>query len=130
MKSLNIISLNKSFAKLKFINNRKPTSTEEDLKEAFCALSPYRDGAIYIGHYAGSSEWERHPKGEEIVYVVEGETTLVMFGEKEDSSIRLKQGELFVVPQNVWHRFETPVGVKILSVTPEPGDHRIDRPCD
>jgi len=33
-----------------------------------------------------------------------------------------------VVPQGTWHRFEAPVGVKVMTVTPLPTDHRADRP--
>jgi len=37
-------------------------------------------------------------------------------------------GELIVVPQGVWHRFETPEGVKVVAVTPKPTDHQVNRP--
>jgi len=128
MKELKVIALARALEGLHFVGNRKPTSSEEDLEGAFSKISDYRDGAIYIGHYAGNSEWERHPKGDEIVYVVEGETTLILLGKTEDSFHHLKAGEILVVPKNTWHRFETPEGVKIMSVTPEPGEHTADRP--
>jgi len=128
MKDPKVISLDQKFAQLRFVGDRKPTSSEKELEGAFSELSNYRDGAIYIGHYAGDSEWERHPKGDEVVYVLEGETTLILLGESEDSYNHLTAGEILVVPKNRWHRFETPKGVKILSVTPEPGDHSADRP--
>ena len=38
-------------------------------------------------------------------------------------------GELVVVPQGTWHLFETPDRVQLLSVTPQPTDHAVDRPA-
>ena len=123
-----IISIENNLRELRFVSDRRPDSTEEELESAFTELSDYRDGAIYLGHYAGNSEWERHPLGDEMVMVVEGETTLILLEENEEVRNMLKTGELIVVPKNTWHRFETPNGVKIMSVTPEPGDHQIDKP--
>jgi len=33
-----------------------------------------------------------------------------------------------IVPQGVWHRFDTPEEVRVLSVTPQPTDHQTERP--
>ncbi|HCH24522.1 MAG TPA: cupin domain-containing protein [Oceanospirillaceae bacterium] len=123
-----VISLAEEFAKLTFVGDRVPGSTDEQLAGAFSQLAPYRDGAIFIGHYAGNSDWERHAQGDEIVYVVVGETTLTLLTSSGETPHLLQAGELMVVPQKVWHRFETPVGVKILTVTPQPTDHCVDRP--
>ncbi len=123
-----VISIEQNLERLKFVSDRKPDSTEEDMEGAFAELSDYRDGAIYLGHYAGSSEWERHQLGDEIVMVLEGETTLILLEESREKPNLLRKGEMLVVPANMWHRFETPDGVKIMSVTPEPGDHQIEHP--
>ena len=96
------ISLDEAFEKLEFVRDRTPESTPEDLEGAFATLSPYRDGAVFIGHYAGNSEWERHPQGDEIVMVVEGETTLFVLSDGKESSNVLRKGEMFVVPTNTW----------------------------
>lgn len=122
------ISLNKAFEKLEFVGNRTPESSDEQLGGAFAKLAPYRDGAIFIGHYAGNSEWERHPQGDEIVYVLEGETTLVLLDEEGERGNLLRSEEFLIVPQNTWHRFETPNGVKILTATPQPTDHSVRTP--
>ncbi|MEM9069467.1 MAG: cupin domain-containing protein [Myxococcota bacterium] len=91
-------------------------------------MDHYRDGAIYVGHWAGKSEWERHRQGDEIVMVLEGETTLFLLGEDGETPHTLKARELLVVPQGVWHRFETPASVKVMTVTPQPTDHSVERP--
>ncbi len=128
MNKSKVISIEQCLKGLTFVQDRRPESTEKDLDGAFTELSKYRDGSIYLGHYAGQSEWERHPLGDEIVMVIEGETTLVIHDESGDKHELMRSGEIIVVPANTWHRFETPHGVKIMSVTPEPGDHRIEHP--
>lgn len=122
------ISLAKEFAKLSFLGNRTPHTSAEESRRAFAELSGYRDGAVFIGHYAGNSEWERHSRGDEIVFVVEGKTTLFLLSGGEQLPNILREGQLFVVPKNTWHRFETPDGVKVMTVTPQPTDHAVELP--
>lgn len=122
-----VLSLEDAYTRLKFLPDRTPETA--DTGGAFCRLADCRDGGIFLGHYAGSSEWERHRNGDEIVLVMEGETTLFLLEEGTETAHRLRDGELLVVPQGVWHRFETPRSVKILTVTPQPTDHSIGRPA-
>ena len=123
-----VISLAESFGKLQFVGDRRPDSSDAELEGAFAVLSDYRDGGLFIGHYAGNSEWERHGQGDELVFVIEGETTLTLLQESGEQRNQLRAGELLVVPQGVWHRFETPNGVKILTATPQPTDHSLEHP--
>ncbi len=85
-------------------------------------LSEYRDGGAFVATFAGNSEWERHVNGDELVFAVEGETELILFIDGEEARNTLQEGELLIVPQNTWHRFET-AGVKIFTLTPQPTDH-------
>ncbi len=122
------ISITAAFSEVRFLANRTPETSDEEAEGAFAMLSEYRDGAVFIGHYAGNSQWERHVNGDEIVFVVEGETTLILLVKDSEIPNTLGQGELLVVPKNTWHRFETSKAVKIMSVTPQPTDHSIERP--
>ena len=122
------LSLEQAFSELYFVANRTPDSTDEDLGEAFAELARYRDGGIFIGYYAGESAWERHSRGDEIVYVFDGKTTLILLETGSEKRIEMGAGQLTVVPQGTWHRFETPEGVKILTATPQPTDHSIATP--
>lgn len=126
MSKAEVKSLQRALETLTFLPDRKPDSTGID--SSFCLLSSYRDGGIYLTHYAGNSEWERHPQGDEVVYVVGGETTLILLVNGRELPNALQAGELLVVPQNTWHRFESPRGVKVMTVTPQPTDHSIQWP--
>lgn len=122
------ISVPEKLGELSFYEGRTPETKDEEMGNAFAVLSSYRDGEIYIGHYAGYSEWERHPAGDEVVSVLEGETNLVLFTEEGEVTNHLSKGGLFIVPQNVWHRFESPKGVKVFTVSPQPTEHRVELP--
>ena len=119
-------SVEAGFSKITFRGDRTPEST--DMDEAFHTLADYRDGAVFLAHYAGNSEWERHSAGDELVMALEGYTTLYLLVEGEEVPFPLHAGELIVVPQGTWHRFESPDPVKIMTVTPAPTDHSIERP--
>ncbi|WP_246197383.1 cupin domain-containing protein [Pseudoxanthomonas sacheonensis] len=122
-------SLADILSRLTYLPNRTPEMAltgEADL--AFSEIASYRDGAISVGYYSGSSEWERHPAGDEIVMAIEGHTTLVLLIDGEQHRIVLRSGELVVVPQGCWHRFEESIHLKVLGITPQPSDHSLDFP--
>lgn len=122
------ISIDEAAAKLTFLPDRTPATTAADSKNAFMLLSKYRDGGVFVTHWAGTSEWERHTVGDEIVMVLEGRTTIFLLDGDHERAADLTAGEFVVVPQGTWHRFETRDGVKSLSVTPQPTDHSPNRP--
>jgi mannose-6-phosphate isomerase-like protein (cupin superfamily) len=122
-----VLDLKAEFAGLEMLKNRTPTSSEAERKGAFARVAPYRDGAIFAAKFAGTSAWERHPQGDEIVQIVDGATTLHLMTEAGRQSLTLTAGMLAVVPQNVWHQFEAPDGVCVMTATPQPTEHlRLD----
>lgn len=128
MTKSSVISINSGFSKVNSLENRTPESTNEQMQNAYIKLTDFGQSEIYLTDYSGFSEWERHPAGDELVQVIEGETTLILLNNGIESKNRLVQGELFVVPQGVWHRFESPKGLKVLTITPPPTDHSLAKP--
>lgn len=124
------ISISGAIDALTFLPDRTRTMSGEESARAFANVSAYRDGAIFVGHWAGHSQWERHPVGDEVVMVLDGETTLFLLGSDGEEQHSMRAHDLLVVPQDTWHRFETPVGVKVMTVTPQPTEHRLDLPSD
>lgn len=108
------ISVNEAIAQLTFLPDRTPSGVNEASAAAFNRLCGYRDGAIFVGHWAGHSEWERHAVADEIVMVVDGTTTIFFLDGDTEHPASLGPGELVVVPQGTWHRFETPDAVTVL----------------
>ena len=112
-----------------YLPNRTPEMAFNGGTElAFSEVAAYRNGAIFVGYYSGNTEWERHPGGDEIVMSIEGRTTLVVLVNGEQHRIDLNSGELVVVPQGYWHRFEGSRQIKVLGVTPQPTDYSLNVP--
>jgi len=86
-------------------------------------LAPYRDGAIFTSKFSGEGGWERHRNGDELVHIIDGAATLHLMTEDGPKAMALSAGTLAVVPQGVWHRFTSPGGVTLMTVTPQPTDH-------
>ncbi len=119
-----ITDLNTEFAKLKMLRARTPqiTVAEREESRALARLMPYRDGTIFIAKFAGSGIWERHPKGDEIVQIIDGTTTLYVASDGHAKAFTLSAGAFAVIPQGAWHRFESEDGVSLMTVTPEPSE--------
>lgn len=125
----NPVSVPKAVAALTFLATRTPTTTPSESAGSFAELAAFRDGGIYVGHWAGTSEWERHSVADEIVMVVEGETEIFFQCDGREESASLGPGDLVIVPRGTWHRFETPAAVTLMSVTPQPSDHSPTSPA-
>jgi quercetin dioxygenase-like cupin family protein len=124
---ITVFDLKAEFARLTMLRDRTPASSEADRKGAFGRLAPYRDGAIFSAKFAGTSAWERHPQGDEIVQVVDGAATLHLMTAAGRQSVALSAGMVAIVPQNAWHQFEAPDGVCVMTATPQPTEHlRVD----
>lgn len=114
------VSVDAAWASTTFLPDRLPGTESTD---HFATVTDYRDGGVFLANYAGASEWERHPVGDELVMVIEGETTMTLYIDGAEKSHTMGAGQLIVVPQGTWHRFTTPVGVRVMTVTPQPSDH-------
>lgn len=61
--------------------------------------------------------WDMHPKGDEVVYLLKGDVTMIFERAGGDERIRLKPGQAVVVPSGVWHRALVPVSSRLLFIT-------------
>lgn len=61
--------------------------------------------------------WEMHPKGDEVVYLITGDVTLIFERARRDERVRLKPGQAVVVPAGTWHRALVPVASRLLFIT-------------
>ncbi|MEM7323374.1 MAG: cupin domain-containing protein [Actinomycetota bacterium] len=124
------IDLHAAIDGLTFLPNRQPVMPENTSRDWAAVVADYRDGGVFAAHYAGESQWERHTVGDEVVMVIDGETTMTMFIDGEEHAHTLGPLQMVVVPQGTWHRFSTPEEVKVLTVTPQPSEHRLAHPSE
>jgi len=123
------IDLSRDLSGLVTLKGRGPHTTEDEAQASFMKLTDFRDGALFAASFSGSSGWERHPKGDEIVQILEGSTRLDVIVGDEIESHHLTAGMLLVVPQGCWHQFISEDGVKVMTATPQPTEHlHVDDP--
>ena len=119
------IDVKAALAALPVLHGRGKDTTDAEKSASFTTLSPYRDGGIFGGSFSGVSQWERHQQGDEIVHILDGATTLTLIADDAEApqSFEMTAGMMIVIPQGCWHLFQAPVGVTIMTVTPQPTEH-------
>jgi mannose-6-phosphate isomerase-like protein (cupin superfamily) len=50
-------------------------------------------------------EWEMHPAGDELVFMLDGAVDLVLDEPGDERTVALAAGQGFIVPRGCWHRF-------------------------
>ena len=119
-----VVDLTAQLAQLTTLRDRTPQTTRAERQGSSQRLAEYRDGAIFTTKFAGEGAWERHRNGEEIVYILDGDTIVHLIAEGGDpETLELRAGMMAIVPQAAWHRFSSPNGVTLMTVTPQPTDH-------
>jgi mannose-6-phosphate isomerase-like protein (cupin superfamily) len=117
-----IVNLDAELAKLTMFR-RTPDSTVAERKGSVARLASYRDGAIFAIKSSGTDHWESHPTGDELIYILDGTTSMEIAGDDGPQSFALHAGMIAVVPQGAWHRFRSSQGATQMSVTPFPSNH-------
>lgn len=80
------------------------------------SLGAFDASSIGVGRYVpGSSPWERHNNGDELLFVMDGE---VLEFSGASWTEQLNEGSLFVVPKGKWHQLTASDSVNILYVSP------------
>ena len=118
-----LIDLNAELAKLTMLRGRTPQTTAAEREGTAARLAPYRDGGIFVGKFSGEGRWERHRMGDELVHIIDGAASLHLMTDEGPWALALSAGMIAIVPQGVWHRFESPDGVTLMTATPQPTDH-------
>jgi mannose-6-phosphate isomerase-like protein (cupin superfamily) len=71
------------------------------------------------------TNWEMHPAGDEVLFLISGALTLVLEQDGEQRCIELTAGKLAVVPRGVWHTARMSQPCLLLALTDGLGtEHR------
>ncbi len=91
-------------------------------------------GHVLISEYAFESDWgmwERHPHGDETIYLVSGAARIVLREAGQDRTIALDApGRYVTVPRGVWHTALCDTPTVALFVTPGEGTEHAGQPPD
>lgn len=116
------VNISQALAGKAFFKGRTPDNDDE-AEAAFAELGAINNGRIFAGSYQGFTAWERHGNGDELVQVIDGMTEITILTDDGAETHELTAGSFIVVPQGLWHRFNTPDGVTVMTATPMPTDH-------
>jgi len=81
-----------------------PTFQTPDGKAAFWIGDAFNGGMISVGRFSGQSPWERHPDGDELVHVLEGDVEITVLSDDGPVRATVAAGCVFIVPRGHWHR--------------------------
>jgi mannose-6-phosphate isomerase-like protein (cupin superfamily) len=100
-----------------------PSFVTPDGKASFWIGDPFNGGMISVGRFSGQSPWERHPDGDELVHVLDGEVEITVLSKAGPEEITVRAGSVFVVPKNHWHRQHARQSVTQLGATVGATEH-------
>jgi len=119
---IEIIDFGQAMGKLVPETGRTPTSPEAS--DSFANLAAINQGGVFIASFDGTSPWERHLNGDELVQIIKGAVRLTILGDDVGEEVLdLTGGSMLVIPKGRWHNFDAPDGVTVMTVTPLPTDH-------
>lgn len=100
---------------------RDDTSPEEAMA-AMHQLGSFNGAALGMVSFAGCTPWEVHAD-DEFLLVVRGEVEVTLLPHSGDArQVRMRPGQVLVIPSRHWHRQDAPDGAIVLFITgPEGG---------
>src|SRR5271155_5642110 len=93
-------------------------TTGEDAEAATRNVAKIGNLTLGVMSYTGQTPWERHPDGDELLLVLDGELEVTSLTDKGPVKRKLCAGEAFVCPQGLWHRQFAEKSVSMLYGTP------------
>ncbi|HEV7633636.1 MAG TPA: cupin domain-containing protein [Steroidobacteraceae bacterium] len=85
-------------------------------------LGPVRRLVSSFSYDADWPSWERHPAGEELVMLLEGDVELVLETEGGETRVVLtRPGSYVLVPTNTWHTAKVRAPSRMFFITPGEG---------
>ena len=105
-------------------------TTGEDADAATRNVAKIGNLTLGVMSYTGQTPWERHPDGDELLLVLDGELEVTALTDDGPVKRTLRAGEAFVCPQGLWHRqiaeksvsmlYGTPIATSEISVADDP----------
>jgi len=93
-------------------------TTEREFAPACVELARFDRGHVTLVRLATPSPWEKHPDGDELLYIAQGAIDVVLLTQPRRARVRVNAGSIFVVPRGVWHRQIPRPIASVLSALP------------
>jgi mannose-6-phosphate isomerase-like protein (cupin superfamily) len=75
-------------------------------------------------HSVHAEQWERHPSGDEILCLIEGQLQIWLQTRDGECSLHLQAGNGLCVPRDTWHRMRVHKPGQLIFITPGGGSER------
>jgi len=79
-----------------------------------------------VTRFSEPSHWERHPAGDELLHVLEGEADVVTLTEGGPVRSPVRAGSIFICPRGLWHQVLPRSPLSMLFATPGEGTEHSD----
>ncbi len=99
-----------------------PQTTFVEAMAAHRMLSTFNQCQLGVVRYDGEVPWERHPDGDELLYVLEGTIAVTILTATDSCETLMSAGSLLVVPRGLWHRPRPQAMATLLFATPTQGN--------
>ncbi|TMA53519.1 MAG: cupin domain-containing protein [Deltaproteobacteria bacterium] len=94
------------------------STTAEEADAAVRTITALDQCMLGVMRYSGLTPWERHPDGDELLHVLEGEVDVTVLTDDGPAEVNVRAGSVFVCPRGLWHRQRPRPAVTMLFGTP------------
>jgi quercetin dioxygenase-like cupin family protein len=84
-------------------------------------LAALNECTIGVSRFWGEPHWERHPGGDELLHLLEGEAEVETLTDAGPVLSTVRAGSIFICPRGLWHRVRPRSPVSLLFATPGEG---------
>ena len=81
---------------------------------------------VGVSRSSEPSHWERHPTGDELLHILEGEADVVTLTDGGPVRSTVRAGSIFICPRGLWHRVLPRSPLSMLFATPGEGTEHSD----
>jgi quercetin dioxygenase-like cupin family protein len=92
-------------------------TTEAEANGAVRELGWLADRLVGVMRFAGETPWERHPDGDELLHVLDGEVDVTVLTDTGPVRVPVAAGDVFVCPRGLWHRQRSQRAATLLFAT-------------
>ncbi len=93
-------------------------TSEAEANGAVRELGRLEDRLVGVMRFSGETPWERHPAGDELLHVLDGEVDVTVLGDAGPVQVSVAAGGVFVCPRGLWHRQRPKRAATVLFATP------------
>ncbi len=93
-------------------------TTEAEANGAVRELGRLEDRVLGVMRFSGETPWERHPDGDELLHVLDGDVDVTVLTDTGPVHVPVSAGGVFVCPRGLWHRQRPATAATLLFATP------------